>query len=73
MNKIIMTSWLTSRAKRIEKKCLSKFGRSLSFPSIEMILKDDAIISYNSGEGTCIIDIDKFKKNEKKYLKECGF
>ena len=67
-----MKNWLTNRAKKIEKRCLYNFGKSLSFTGIEGILGNKAILEHQSDKGTMIIDIDKFKENERKYLTELG-
>ena len=74
MNNIgqIMPNWITSRAKSIERKCLNKFGRSLSFTGIEMILRDGAVISIDIETKVITIDKDKYKENKEKYLKEVG-
>lgn len=72
MKKTIMIHWLDNRAKRIEKKCLNNFGKSLSFISISRILSDNAVIEARQDLGTMIIDIDKFKENQAKYLESVG-
>ena len=64
-----MRNWLTSEAKRIERKCLEKFGRSLAFTAIEIILSDGAILEVTE-KGLVLIDIVKYKENKEKYLKE---
>jgi len=69
MKKYIVRSWLTSEAKRIERKCLQNFGRSLAFTAIERILSDGAILEVTE-KGLVLIDIEKYKENKEKYLKE---
>jgi len=69
MTKTIMIHWLTNRARKIEKDNMARNGKSLSFISIERILSDNAIIEIRQDKGTMIINMDKFKKNQKEYLK----
>ncbi len=69
MKKYIVREWITKEAKSIEKKCLEKFGRSLAFTAIEQILSDGAILEVTE-KGLALIDIEKYKENRDKYLKE---
>ena len=72
MKKTIMSRYITSTAKAIERECLDKYNKSLSFSGIEMILRKDAVIENQLDTGLMVIDIDKYKENKIKYLKEMG-